>query len=209
MAIDNRKLYTNAAANIAGHFAFQEAKKAILDGFLVPYYGSQRAIDATDAIFEGEASIRHNLLGLPIWDIITLKYIGPIDSYLYNFNCVLMTITQVRNVIVTPINGLDGTIKEYISDGDYKINLKATIVSDAPDFYPGYDISNIKSLLSIKDNIEIYSTILNNYMGIDSVVVTSWTINQNEQGMRNVQNVEIELLSDNKDLYKVFMLYSK
>ena len=50
----------------------------------------------------------------------------------------LVTINQEKNIVATPIDGRVGTIKEYISDGDFQITLDVGISNDI-DFY---DVGN-------------------------------------------------------------------
>ncbi len=156
-----------------------------------------------DAIEEGGINIKENLFGLPIWDIIEFRY-GEKSAVL---KIATVEITNSKNIITTPIQGLDGTVKEYISDGDDEIRIRATIVGGAADYYPQTEIEEILSILKIKDAINIYSTVLNKYFNINSVIVTDYSFSQPEVGMRNIQSLDLSLLSDDPSIYKVILQY--
>ena len=42
-------------------------------------------------------------------------------------NSILLSVSQSKNIIKTPIQGRNGTIKEYIADGDWEITGSGTI----------------------------------------------------------------------------------
>src|ERR1035437_375891 len=90
---------------------------------------SQAQKTASDVSDEGNENKKYSLFGKPVWDVIEFRYTTPGESTIF---CVLpialIEVTNTRNVVTTAVAGLDGTIKEYISDGDYIINIKAKIV---------------------------------------------------------------------------------
>lgn len=113
----------------------------------------------------------------------------------------LFVVTQTKNVITTSIQGRDGTVKEYISLGDYKVTIKG-IISGYQGTYPQYETqgkynSPVQDLLTICQSnkaINVESWYLTMF-GIHKLVITDFTIGQNE-GEFALQPFEITALSD-------------
>lgn len=107
---------------------------------------------------------------------------------------VLFNVRQTKNIVKTPVQGFNGTVKEYTSDGDYEVEIAGSIVSQNPDQYPEEDVKKLLDILGIPEPLEVTSEFLA-YLGITSLVVESFTINQ-EAGYRNIQPFTITALSD-------------
>lgn len=113
----------------------------------------------------------------------------------------LFVITQTKNVITTAIQGRDGTVKEYVSLGDYKITIKG-VIAGYPGTYPqskaqGEFNSPVSDLIdACNDNraVDVESWYLTMF-GIYKLVITDFTIGQNE-GEYSLQPFEITALSD-------------
>lgn len=194
----------NVIKNASRNIAIQGAKQVIINRAFNSNFSTPQAEMAFQAQQEGLKNLDKSLFGLPVWDIVTLKYSKNINVQLI-LNIALVEVTQKRNIITTSVAGLDGTIKEYISDGDCDITIKAKLVGDAADFYPGDLVNQVNTICSIKDSVEVYSTILNDYMGINNVVITDYSFSQLEEGARNVQEVTITCISDNPQNYSIIM----
>ena len=67
---------------------------------------------------------------------IPLEGGGPIPYETQIIDTVLMTVNQTKNIIRTPIQGKSGTIKEYVSDGDFEIDVSGILVSEGENTYP-------------------------------------------------------------------------
>ena len=106
---------------------------------------------------------------------------------------VLLTVNQRKNIVKTQIQGLKGTIKEYISDDDYTIELKG-IISDVNNAYPESLIQRIINICEIPSEIPVKSSYLNLF-GIYNVVIESYNFPQSE-GFRNQQEFTISMTSD-------------
>lgn len=117
----------------------------------------------------------------------------------YNFDglridTVLLTVNQSKNIVKTEIQGRNGTVKEYISDGDYSITVAGTIVSPDAKSYPRESINLLKTVLDIPLSLEVTAEFLNIW-NISNVVVESYSFPQ-QQGTRNTQPFQITMLSD-------------
>ena len=115
---------------------------------------------------------------------------------------VLMTVTQTKNIITTPIQGRNGTVKEYISDGDYNISVQGVVSGrsfngfkiDDGNVYPETDVNSIIQIVKAPAQIRITSDFLDLF-GISEVVVTDYDFPQT-RGLRDNQAFTISLLSD-------------
>lgn len=154
-----------------------------------------------------------SMLGTPIYD--TIEFPAGVDENGQSYNGVrldtaLITINQSKNILTTPIQGRDGTIKEYISDGDFVITISGLIVgqslSSGQSFtmqkignkYPSEDVKALFNICKVKSTVQINSQFLNRF-NINDVVITNYSFDQ-VAGKYNTQIFEINLLSDSSEL---------
>ncbi len=109
-------------------------------------------------------------------------------------NAVLMDVSQDKNVIVTNIQGRDGSVKEYISDSDYNIVFRGVIVSSGSNTYPTADVDKLLNICKKKKSIPVISPFLQMF-GISNIVIIGDAFPQKE-GFNNTQLFEIRALSD-------------
>lgn len=107
---------------------------------------------------------------------------------------VLISVSQSKNIAKTPILGRNGTIKEYISEGDYYIDIRGMIVTEHPLQYPREQVSLLNELLSLPKAIPVASDFLNIF-GIDTIAVEYFMISE-KLGSRNEVPFEIQAVSD-------------
>jgi hypothetical protein len=107
---------------------------------------------------------------------------------------VLHEVTQERNIVTTPVNGRDGTVKEYISDGDYAISLKGKIVGLGY-LYPLVAVQNLLKVCRAKIAVDVESPYLREVFGITRMVIASDRLWQ-EEGVEGEQMFEIMALSE-------------
>jgi len=111
---------------------------------------------------------------------------------------VIMTARMQKNIIKTPIQGRNGTIKEYISDGDYIVDVVGTISTTDQGTKASYglpedDIERLINICNIPYPLPVDSTFLNLF-GIDKVVIENYMFPQ-EEGFRNRQKFQIQMVS--------------
>ncbi|MDB0602641.1 DUF6046 domain-containing protein [Tenacibaculum maritimum] len=144
--------------------------------------------------------IIEELLGQPKITSLALKY-GSKELILEE--CVL-TVSQEKNIITTPLQGRDGTVKEFISKGDYNISADLAVSnynksesedsSDESSFqYPRELLEKLVKLLNVDDTIIVDSDFLTVF-GVKSVVVQSYNLQQETHSNR--QSLQIQMLSD-------------
>ena len=100
------------------------------------------------------------------------------------FNECLISLNMEKNIVTTALQGRNGTIKEYISDGDYNITIDAGISNYTIDQEGEHNIDYPIEVQS--DFLEIF--------GIKSAVVKSFDLQQETHSNR--QSINIQMLSD-------------
>jgi hypothetical protein len=110
---------------------------------------------------------------------------------------------MAKNIVTTQIQGRNGTIKEYVSDGDFEIDVRGVIVGDGQNEYPSLDVEELVRLLTVPDTLTVTSDFLSRFSsisplgieGIDNVVITDFSLPQRE-GFRNAQLFQFKMLSN-------------
>jgi hypothetical protein len=169
----------------------------------VKYFKSNTINDAEfDALTTGDLNTQYSQFGLPTFDVLSFNAFRYDDQNGVNislsgldFPIALMDVSMTKNVITTQIQGRNGTIKEYISDGDYSINIKGVLVGDGQNVYPEDLVKQLIKYIRCPQEIPISSPILNDMYNISSIVIIDHNIGQNE-GMRNVVPFELTALSE-------------
>ena len=157
---------------------------------------------------DGNFDTSLNEFGLPVFDKLVLDSI----SYEYEekqngayvkktvqragieFATVLIDVSQSKNIVSTPVSGRNGTVKEYISDGDYMVNIKGVLVGQGVNVEPADEINNLIAFCKAPVSIPVASDRLS-YFGISSIVVKEYNFSQLE-GQKNVVPFELICLSD-------------
>ena len=122
------------------------------------------------------------------------------DGEIINFdgltiNTVLMTITQTKNIVKTPMQGRDGTVKEFISLGDYVIGLNGALVNEDGEAYPAEQVNALIELMKVPESLEFTSEFIDRF-GSFELTIEAWDIPQ-KQGERSQQQFSIKAVSDN------------
>ncbi len=107
---------------------------------------------------------------------------------------VLCDVEQTKNIVKTAIQGRNGTVKEYISDGDYIITIRGAITRSYKSNYPKEEMKIFLDLLKQQKSLKVTSEYLMQF-GIYEVVVDSYKMGQ-ESGRQNTQTFEINMCSD-------------
>ena len=106
---------------------------------------------------------------------------------------VMMNVTMTKNIVRTPIQGRNGTVKEYISDGDFEIDITGIIASKSNN-YPESEVNELIRIVKSPVSIRFISEYLQ-FFGIHDVVVNSYNFPQTE-GVRNQQIFQLSCSSD-------------
>ena len=149
-----------------------------------------------------------SVLGTMVWDNLTIAKGSYVDSTYGNasynemrLDSVLMTLTQANNVVLTPIQGRDGEVIEYVSKMSFRINVKGGIFSNTPNKRPSSDIINLKLMLQSNNPLTVLpvkNTIIGGFLSewdISQFVILDKTIPQ-MMGGYNYQLFEFNAIQD-------------
>lgn len=141
------------------------------------------------------------MFGLPIWDTVTLISPNYTDNEGNNvpkqqitLDIALIEVNNDRNIVRTAVSGRNGTVKEYMSDGDDQINIKGMLTSEYSNLPPAELLKAWKFITTCPEAISVESNFLD-YMEIYTLVINKPTIKQIE-GARNAVMFELECYSD-------------
>lgn len=118
-------------------------------------------------------------------------------------NDAVCAISRSKNIVSTQMVGMDGTVKEYINEGDYQLNIVVGVVAvrngAIVDEYPEEGLRELRAFLDEKAAISVHSAFLEIF-GIGSIVIKSFSVSQDTAS--NYQSVSISAVSD--DEYNVY-----
>lgn len=180
---NTEQLIRGAAVNLAFRFGMQTAK---------PFEPTTQIGQNGNSEF---AEIKE-MEGVPYITSLILESSGKKFEFV---DCVI-TVHQEKTIVTTTLQGRNGTIKEYISDGDYTITLDVGIDDYEEGYqtgavfdYPKNKMEQLYTFLSEQNTLIVYSPFLLIF-DIKSAVVKSFNIIQQTHNSR--QNLSITMLSD-------------
>jgi len=106
---------------------------------------------------------------------------------------VLLSVNQSKEIVKTKVQGRAGTVKEYISLGDYEVTI-AAILTGTNGVYPKSDVQDMLTMLQCNNAVSVVSWYLDLF-GINSIVIDSFDINQDE-GAYSRQAISVTASSD-------------
>lgn len=161
---------------------------------------------------EEEAFDKRSLFGTPVYSNLeipageytdlegkTIKYEG------IRIDTIMFDVSQERNIVRTQISGRNGTVKQFISDGDFVINCTGIITGRSVEQSKGFQVQNVvgapeeeirklKAICSIPKEIEVVSEFLD-FFDITTVVINSPSYSQKE-GSRGEILFQMQMYSD-------------
>ena len=106
-------------------------------------------------------------------------------------------VTRERRIVSTEVTGRDGTVKEYITEGDWAVNIIVGVQPTGSGFiadeYPSSELRELRRILEAKVTVEIHSEFLSVF-DIGQIVVKSYSVQQTTEA--NYQAVSISAVSD-------------
>lgn len=112
-------------------------------------------------------------------------------------------VSRERHIVSTSIVGRNGTVKEYINERDWAVNLligiQAVDNGEIADEYPAEQIKEIMKYLNEQRSLRVYSAFLDIF-GITHIVIRSVSITQTTE--QNYQALSISAVSDEE--YEIF-----
>lgn len=140
-------------------------------------------------------------LGTPVFDDITF----PAGQYVNLFGDVigfdevvlrdvLIVANRAKNIVMTPVQGRDGTVKEYISAGDYIISVSGRLVSESNTF-PELELANLNALMDANTALSVVCSFLNDGLNVGYLVMQRDSYSQ-VRGSRNTIDISFQAVSD-------------
>ena len=125
------------------------------------------------------------------------------DNKTLVINDAVCAVSRAKNIVATQMVGMDGTVKEYINEGDYQINIVIGVAAVRNgvivDEYPEDGMRELRAFLDEKAAIKVLSAFLELF-DIGSIVIKSFSVTQDTAS--NYQSVSISAVSDGE--YNVY-----
>lgn len=134
----------------------------------------------------------YNWLGLQVFSSARIS--DPDDFMSMDLLTVLFEIRQDKNIDKVSIAGVNGTIKTYINDSDFQVNMKIILTTDNATDYPLDDVKRLTELLRRPKALNIVSDFIQLF-DIYNIVVESFAVAQLE-ATQNTAIFEVAALSD-------------
>lgn len=168
-----------------------------------------------DQTVDSETAYR-SMLGTPVYSnlIIPSGQYKDLDGRTVAFaglrlDTILFEVIPTKNIVRTPMNGsTNGTVKQYISLGDYEVRGSGIITGSSfesggagkfnverSEDVPEEEIRKINEIFKVPQEVEIVSEFLD-FFDISTVVIDRLRISQIE-GYRDSLLIDIEMISDN------------
>lgn len=153
----------------------------------------------------GNPELYKSTLGTPVFIDVTfgdinnpvfykdLKTGNDVQLPVMTFTAILVSVTFPRNIVKTEIQGRNGTVKEYIGEGDASINFRG-IITGTNGNYPAEQVAILKELVYAPIPVPVISEYLNN-LDIYTVVFEDRTFEQ-EEGGYSYQTFSLNAISD-------------
>lgn len=155
----------------------------------------ERGSDQNNMTINQDGRPAISYLGTPVFSDLKLSYTGRIQGFIEVYlDWVLLEVNQTKHIVKTAIDGRNGTVKEYISDGDFDIRIRGGFSTAFGSAYPKDRIGELMGILKINDALQVTSEYLLQF-GIYNVVIESYRFPQS-QGFTNEQLFDISCVSD-------------
>lgn len=159
-----------------------------------------------------ETPSKYSFLGTPVYSNLEFPagQYRDNDGLLIEFDgirldTVLFDVSIEKNIVRTAINGRDGTVKQFISLGDYAINVQGVIVGESDATAGGFDVSQtnlvpegelrkFNAIIKCPQEVEVISEFLD-FFDVSTVVIEGGGFTQRE-GFRDSVYFSIGMLSD-------------
>lgn len=107
----------------------------------------------------------------------------------------IISVSGAVEIVRTIMPGFAGTIKEEISEDDYRITIRGILINEDNDDYPYEQVSEIDALKKSIGGLKVINKMLNLCFGINQIVIESIEI-EGMEGVQSMQSFAISALSD-------------
>jgi hypothetical protein len=116
------------------------------------------------------------------------------------FQAILISVSFPRVIIKTEIQGRNGTVKEYIGEGDAQIGFRG-VICGANGQYPASEVVALLKIVQAPVEIPVICSYLHN-LGIYTIVFEDRTFDQ-EEGGYSYQTFSFSAISDTPQELKI------
>lgn len=131
----------------------------------------------------GPSVKRNNIILKSFDDLVSIELIA-----------VECDVTPSNTIVETPIIGHSGTVKEFVSAKDHKVNINGMIVSDSNDAFPLYEQIALKKILETEKTMQVESVYLSIW-GITRLVYLSGSFKPSKKYV-NAFDFKLQCVSD-------------
>lgn len=163
--------------------------------------GLQKTFIITGTEEEDKTAISSRIFNTPVYSDITFEGSSYIDEnnntvtfQTVNIQLVLLTVMNQKNIVRTTLQGRNGDVLEYISDGNYQIKIEGKIFGNGANNYPQEAVQALIAICKAPQSVTVTSEHLKMF-DISSLAVISYNIDQIE-ATRNYQEFNLNCLSD-------------
>jgi hypothetical protein len=125
---------------------------------------------------------------LPVFQPLTLS----VDDKSMQIDTAVLNFNRQKNIVITQVQGLDHSIKEHISKGDYNISCSGMLSTNRWE-YPADKVAQLIELLEEDQNLKVSHEILN-LLGVFEIVITDYSLDKTPY--INCQSFSFNALSD-------------
>jgi hypothetical protein len=164
-------------------------------------FTEQDAINAAILDSNETMSDSRSKFGLPVFDDILFEQVkytsndgAEVTVFPFSMGTALCEVSQSRNIVATSVAGRNGTVKEYISDGDFMITIRGVLASLYQNVPPKDSMNQLLGFCEAPVSFNVTSNFLA-YFNVLTLVIKDYKFNQME-GQRNVIGFELSCMSD-------------
>lgn len=180
---------------------------ALQNKLLDPNKSNVKKMNFGDVTYAPDDFDRTGMGGMPVFSNLFIK--GDkysVDGRNVSFdditiNLCLISVRSEKEIVKTKVQGRNGTVKQYISDGDDEVTIQGTFVGGGTDQYPRELIANLIKALDCPKPLIITSWYLNMF-DISQIVIESRDMGQ-EEGVGALQRFSFTGLSDAPTILKI------
>ncbi len=169
--------------------------------FLISSFGLKQVKVLREETLFSDTPSMYSMLGTPVYGALEIKpgsyrdFDGATVTYPgMQIAGVLLMPAMQKNIVKTPVNGNNGTFKEYISDGDFSISIQGMFASPYANVYPQAEMADFTQILKAPVALQIVNRTLNN-LGIYQLVIEYYELPQ-RAGHYNTQLFVLQCTSD-------------
>lgn len=141
------------------------------------------ALDLSDTVWsdKGIGYKKGQVFGLPILNrYAILSYVDPASGTKTELllETIIISVERSHNIVKNSVVGVEGTLKEYVSAGDYIIDMTGSLIGANAANYDDESIEKFQFLMNTKEEIQVVCSFLNDYFKVSDIVIENYKLMQ-------------------------------